>query len=128
MYREYPPCPCNSSNSFKPILLKLYMCVLGWSEDTHMFYFRILKYFCHLFGIFNLYLFRVLILPKYIESIYLFFLEEKRRDTVYDFPWCVMRVTWYGISRRYLVFMLIFDLEKCRNAKCNPFSPERLGT
>ena len=43
-----------------------------------------------LFCIVYLEYFRVLILLKYIESMYLV-LEEKRKDIVFGSMWCVMR-------------------------------------
>ena len=29
--------------------------------------------------------------------------EEKRRDTVFGFPWCVVRGAWFRIFSRYFV-------------------------
>ena len=45
MYMEYIPCIGNSSYSFWRILLKLYSCFSGWSEDMHIVFLRILKLF-----------------------------------------------------------------------------------
>ena len=62
----------NSSYSFRPLLFKLYRCFLGWSEDMHIVFFRILKlFFITFFCIFNLDFFRALILQKCIGSMYL---------------------------------------------------------
>ena len=60
--------------------------LLGWSEDTHVIFFRILKLFMvtFFFFFFNFDYFRVLILFKCIESVYLV-IEEKRRDIVFAF-------------------------------------------
>ena len=38
-------------------------------------------------------------------------LEEKRRDIVFGFMWCVVRKTWFKISCRYLVFFLYLTLK-----------------
>ena len=53
-----------------------------------------------------IYYFRVLILLMYIESRYLV-LEEKRRDIVSGFLWCVVPCAIFRISSRYLVFLYI---------------------
>ena len=49
---------------------------------------------------------------EYIESntIYLV-LEEKRRDIVFGFPWCVVFNACFRISSRYIIFIYIFDFE-----------------
>ena len=71
MYREYVPSARNSSYSFRPILFKLYrrfkdglkICILFFQNPEIIFY--------HIFCIFNLDLFRALILQKCIGSMYL---------------------------------------------------------
>ena len=71
--------------------------------------------FCPLFCIFNSDYFRVQILLKYIESMYLV-LEEKHRDIVFGIPWCLVPCAWLGflvgILFFFFVFFFIFDLEK----------------
>ena len=69
-----------------PIFLKETLQVLlGWSEDNHVFFQNPEIIRCLLFLHFFLDYFRVLILLKYIESIYLV-LEEKWRDIGFGFP------------------------------------------
>ena len=71
VYREQVPCPLNSSNSFWPILLKLYRC---FKDDLKMciwFFQNPEINFYYFFRIFNLDIFWVLILQKCIGSRYL---------------------------------------------------------
>ena len=77
----------------------------------HVLFSESLIYFLSFICFSHFYLdyFRVLIEVKYIESLYLV-LEEKRRDIVFDFQWCVMHGARFQISSMY-TFVLIFDLE-----------------
>ena len=71
VYREQVPCPLNSSHSFWPILLKLYMGFMmawryacGFLQNPEIIFY-------YFFRIFNLDIFLVLILQKHIGSRYL---------------------------------------------------------
>ena len=63
-------------------------------------------------------------LLKYIESISLV-LKEKRGDTVFDFPWCVMllRGVWFWTSSRHLFFLFFLLYLSLKNENCNMQSP-----
>ena len=71
VYREYVPCPLNSSHSFWPILLKLYrgfkdgLKICMWFFQNHEIIFY------HYFRIFNVDIFWALILQKCIGNRYL---------------------------------------------------------
>ena len=71
VYREQVPCPLNSSHSFWPILLKLYMGFQDGLKICMWFFQNPVIIFYHFFRIFNLDIFWVLILQKYIGSRYL---------------------------------------------------------
>ena len=68
---EYVPCIGNSSYSFWWILLKLYRCFKGGLEICILFFQNPEIIFYHFFRIFNLDIFRALILQICIWSIYL---------------------------------------------------------
>ena len=71
MYREYMPCIGNSSYSFRPILLKLYRCFKDGLKICILFFQNPEIIFYHFFPIFNLDIFRALILQICIWSMYL---------------------------------------------------------
>ena len=71
MYREQVPCPLNSSHSFWPILLKLYMGFKDGLKICMWFFWNPELIFYHFFCIFNLDIFWVLILQKRIGCRYL---------------------------------------------------------
>ena len=71
MYMEYVPCIGNSSYSFWWILLKLYRCFKDGLEICILFFQNPEIIFYHFFRIFNLDIFRALILQICIWSIYL---------------------------------------------------------
>ena len=71
MYMEYVPCIGNSSYSFWRILLKLYRCFKDGLEICILFFQNPEIIFYHFFRIFNLDIFRALILQICIWSIYL---------------------------------------------------------
>ena len=64
VYREQVPCPLNSSHSFWPILLKLYRCFKDGLKICMWFFQNPQIIFYYFFRIFNLVIFRVLILQK----------------------------------------------------------------
>ena len=68
---EYVPCIGNSSYSFWWILLKLYRCFKDGLEICILFFQNPEIIFYHFFRIFNLDIFRALILQICIWSIYL---------------------------------------------------------
>ena len=97
VYREQVPCPLNSSHSFWPILLKLYM---GFKDGLKicMWIFQNPEIiFLSLFPHFNLDIFWVLILQKCIGSRYLVPLTP---PTV--FGWSFWNFTWaFRMAWRY---------------------------
>ena len=70
-YREWVPCPLNSSHSFKLILLKLYRCFKDGLKMCVCFFQNPEIIFYHFLHILNLDIFLVLILQKSIGSRYL---------------------------------------------------------
>ena len=66
---EYVPCIGNSSYSFWWILLKLYRCFKDGLEICILFFQNPEIIFYHFFRIFNLDIFRALILDMYMEYI-----------------------------------------------------------
>ena len=71
MYMEYVPCTGNSSYSFWRILLKLYKCFKDGLKICILFFHDPEIIFYHFFRIFNLDIFRALILQICIWSMYL---------------------------------------------------------
>ena len=71
MYMEYVPCIGNSSYSFWRILLKLYRCFKDGLKICILFFQNPEIIFYHFFRIFNLDIFRALILQICIWSMYL---------------------------------------------------------
>ena len=71
MYREYMPCIGNPAYSFRPILLKLYRCFKDGLKICILFFQNPEIIFYHFFRIFNLDIFRALILQICIWSMYL---------------------------------------------------------
>ena len=49
MYRQWVPCDCNFSYSFKPVFLKLCTCFLPCLQKCTWFWYDFLIYFCHFF-------------------------------------------------------------------------------
>ena len=71
MYMEYVPCIGNSSYSFWRILLKLYRCFKDGLKICILFFQNPEIIFYHFLRIFNLDIFRALILQICIWSMYL---------------------------------------------------------
>ena len=71
MYMEYVPCIGNSSYSFWRILLKLYRCFKDGLKICILFFQNPEIIFYHFFRIFNLDIFRALILQICIWSMYM---------------------------------------------------------
>ena len=71
VYREYVACPLNSSHSFWPILLKLYVCFKDGLKICRWIFQNPEIFFYYFFRIFNLDIFWVLILQKCIGCRYL---------------------------------------------------------
>ena len=100
MYREQVPCPLNSSHSFWPILLKLYRCFKDGLKICMCFFQNPVIIFYYFFRIFNLVIFRVLILQKCIGSRYFVPLTPPTvfGRSFWNFTWA-FRMAW-----RYAVF------------------------
>ena len=112
---EYVPCIGNSSYSFWWILLKLYRCFKDGLEICILFFQNPEIIFYHFFRIFNLDIFRALILQICIWSIYL---VSATPPTVFgESFWnitVVFRMVWryaYCFLRILKLFFLHFNLD-----------------
>ena len=112
---EYVPCIGNSSYSFWWILLKLYRCFKDGLEICILFFQNPEIIFYHFFRIFNLDIFRALILQICIWSIYL---ASATPPTVFgESFWnftVVFRMVWryaYCFLRILKLFFLHFNLD-----------------
>ena len=112
---EYVPCIGNSSYSFWWILLKLYRCFKDGLEICILFFQNPEIIFYHFFRIFNLDIFRALILQICIWSIYL---VSATPPTVFGESFLnftvVFRMVWryaYCFLRILKLFFLHFNLD-----------------
>ena len=112
---EYVPCIGNSSYSFWWILLKLYRCFKDGLEICILFFQNPEIIFYHFFRIFNLDIFRALILQICIWSIYL---VSATPPTVFGKSFwnftVVFRMVWryaYCFLRILKLFFLHFNLD-----------------
>ena len=112
---EYVPCIGNSSYSFWWILLKLYRCFKDGLEICILFFQNPEIIFYHFFCIFNLDIFRVLILQICIWSIYLVSATPPTvfGESFWNFT-VVFRMVWryaYCFLRILKLFFLHFNLD-----------------
>ena len=112
---EYVPCIGNSSYSFWWILLKLYRCFKDGLEICILFFQNPEIIFYHFFGIFNLDIFRALILQICIWSIYLVSATPPTvfGESFWNFT-VVFRLVWryaYCFLRILKLFFLHFNLD-----------------
>ena len=112
---EYIPCIGNSSYSFWWILLKLYRCFKDGLEICILFFQNPEIIFYHFFRIFNLDIFRALILQIWIWSIYLVSATPPTvfGESFWNFT-VVFRMVWryaYCFLRILKLFFLHFNLD-----------------
>ena len=112
---EYVPCIGNSSYSFWWILLKLYRCFKDGLEICILFFQNPEIIFYHFFRIFNLDIFRALILQICIWSIYLVSATPPAvfGESFWNFT-VVFRMVWryaYCFLRILNLFFLHFNLD-----------------
>ena len=112
---EYVPCIGNSSYSFWWILLKLYICFKDGLEICILFFQNPEIIFYHFFRIFNLDIFRALILQICIWSIYLVSATPPTvfGESFWNFT-VVFRMVWryaYCFLRILKLFFLHFNLD-----------------
>ena len=112
---EYVPCIGNSSYSFWWILLKLYRCFKDGLEICILFFQNPEIIFYHFFRIFNLDIFRALILQICIWSIYLVSATPPTvfGESFWNFT-VVFRMVWryaYCFLRILKLFFLHFKLD-----------------
>ena len=112
---EYVPCIGNSSYSFWPILLKLYRCFKDGLKICILFFQNPEIIFYHFFRIFNLDIFRALILQICIWSIYLVSATPPTvfGESFWNFT-VVFRMVWryaYCFLRILKLFFLHFNLD-----------------
>ena len=112
---EYVPCIGNSSYSFWRILLKLYRCFKDGLEICILFFQNTEIIFYHFFRIFNLDIFRALILQICIWSIYLVSATPPTvfGESFWNFT-VVFRMVWryaYCFLRILKLFFLHFNLD-----------------
>ena len=112
---EYVPCIGNSSYSFREILLKLYRCFKDGLEICILFFQNPEIIFYHFFRIFNLDIFRALILQICIWSIYLVSATPPTvfGESFWNFT-VVFRMVWryaYCFLRILKLFFLHFNLD-----------------
>ena len=112
---EYVPCIGNSSYSFRWILLKLYRCFKDGLEICILFFQNPEIIFYHFFRIFNLDIFRALILQICIWSIYLVSATPRTvfGKSFWNFT-VVFRMVWryaYCFLRILKLFFLHFNLD-----------------
>ena len=112
---EYVPCIGNSSYSFWWILLKLYRCFKDGLEICILFFQNPEIIFYHFFCIFNLDIFRALILQICIWSIYLVSATPSTvfGESFWNFT-VVFRMVWryaYCFLRILKLFFLHFNLD-----------------
>ena len=112
---EYVPCIGNSSYSFWWILLKLYRCFKDGLEICILFFQNPEIIFYHFFRIFNLDIFRALILQICIWSIYLVSATPPTvfGESFWNFT-VVFRMVWryaYYFLRILKLFFLHFNLD-----------------
>ena len=112
---EYIPCIGNSSYSFWWILLKLYRCFKDGMEICILFFQNPEIIFYHFFRIFNLDIFRALILQICIWSIYLVSATPPTvfGESFWNFT-VVFRMVWryaYCFLRILKLFFLHFNLD-----------------
>ena len=112
---EYVPCIGNSSYSFWWILLKLYKCFKDGLEICILFFQNPEIIFYHFFRIFNLDIFRALILQICIWSIYLVSATPPTvfGESFWNFT-VVFRMVWryaYCFLRILKLFFLHFNLD-----------------
>ena len=115
MYMEYVSCIGNSSYSFWWILLKLYRCFKDGLEICILFFQNPEIIFYHFFRIFNLDIFRALILQICIWSIYLVSATPPTvfGESFWNFT-VVFRMVWryaYCFLRILKLFFLHFNLD-----------------
>ena len=113
MYRKQVPCPLNSSHSFWPILLKLYRCFKDGLKICMWFFQNPEIIFYHFFRIFNLVIFRFLVLQKCIGSRYLVPLTPPTvfGRSFWNFTWA-FRMAWKyagGFFRILKYFFITFS-------------------
>ena len=112
---EYVPCIGNSSYSFWWILLKLYRCFKDGLEICILFFQNPEIIFYHFFRIFNLDIFRALILQICIWSIYIVSATPPTvfGESFWNFT-VVFRMVWryaYCFLRILKLFFLHFNLD-----------------
>ena len=112
---EYVPCIGNSSYSFWRILLKLYRCFKDGLKICILFFQNPEIIFYHFFRIFNLDIFRALILQICIWSIYLVSATPPTvfGESFWNFT-VVFRMVWryaYCFLRILKLFFLHFNLD-----------------
>ena len=112
---EYVPCIGNSSYSFWRILLKLYRCFKDGLEICILFFQNPEIIFYHFFRIFNLDIFRALILQICIWSIYLVSATPPTvfGESFWNFT-VVFRMVWryaYCFLRILKLFFCILNLD-----------------
>ena len=112
---EYVPCIGNSSYSFRWILLKLYRCFKDGLEICILFFQNPELIFYYFFRIFNLDIFRALILQICIWSIYLVSATPPTvfGESFWNFT-VVFRMVWrytYCFLRILKLFFLHFNLD-----------------
>ena len=112
---EYVPCIGNSSYSFWWILLKLYRCFKDGLEICILFFQNPEIIFYHFFRIFNLDIFRALILQICIWSVYLVSATPPTvfGESFWNFT-VVFRMVWryaYCFLRILKLFFLHFNLD-----------------
>ena len=112
---EYVPCIGNSSYSFWRILLKLYRCFKDGLEICILFFQNPEIIFYHFFPIFNLDIFRALILQICIWSIYLVSATPPTvfGESFWNFT-VVFRMVWryaYCFLRILKLFFFHFNLD-----------------
>ena len=112
---EYVPCIGNSSYGFWWILLKLYRCFKDGLEICILFFQNPEVIFYHFFPIFNLDIFRALILQICIWSIYLVSVTPPTvfGESFWNFT-VVFRMVWryaYCFLRILKLFFLHFNLD-----------------
>ena len=115
MYMEYVPCTGNSSYSFWWILLKLYRCFKDGLKICILFFQNPEIIFYQFFSIFNLDIFRALILQICIWSIYLVSATPPTvfGESFWNFT-VVFRMVWryaYCFLRILKLFFLHFNLD-----------------
>ena len=112
MYMEYVPCIGNSSYSFWRILLKLYRCFKDGLKICILFFQNPEIIFYHFFRIFNLDIFRALILQICIWSMYLVLVTSPTvfGESFWNFTG-VLRMVWryaYCFFRILKLFFITF--------------------